>query len=394
MSIPIFNKKTAVKPVMFGFCFCLIFSGCQNRQAKQSLTDEKETIQAKADKDIRVSFLAVGDNLIHGAIYLDPYHKNADGYDFRSVYEPIKPYLKDIDIKNINQETVLGGAELGLSHYPQFNGPQEIGDAVADCGFNWISQASNHAMDAGEAAVLNQLKLWDHYPQITATGMNRDEAEANRLRIIEAKGIKFGLLNYTYGLNGLSTPAGKDYMVNLIDEAKIKSDIAELKKHCDVMIASMHWGVEYAYEENDEQRRLAQLLADEGVSVIIGSHPHVLEPVTYITAKDQRKVLVYYSLGNFLSAQDSGDTMLGGMAKWEIVKDGKTKEIRIENAELYPTVTHYNKSIQDFKVYTLKDYTDKLATQHYLSHEISRKFFIDLTNQIMKQPKDIKIIYE
>lgn len=386
--------KTVSIAVLLPFLLLSTVSGCQNKQAEKPKIDKPEISEPKPEKDIRVSFLAVGDNLIHGAIFHDPYHKNADGYDFRSVYDPIKPYLKDIDIKNINQETVLGGVELGLSHYPQFNGPQEIGDAVVDCGFNWISQASNHAMDAGEAAIQNQLKLWDRYPQVTATGMNRDEAEADRLRIIEAKGLKFGLLNYTYGLNGLSTPEGKDYMVNLIDEAKIKSDIAELKKHCDVIIASMHWGVEYAYEENDEQRRLAQLLADEGVSVIIGSHPHVLEPVTYITAKDQRKVLVYYSLGNFLSAQDSGDTMLGGMAKWDIVKDGKTKEFRIENAELYPTVTHYNKSIQDFKVYTLKDYTDKLASQHYLSHEISRKFFIDLTNQIMKQPKDIKIIYE
>ncbi len=369
-------------------------SGCQDKQAVTPQVDQPEVSEPKPEKDIRVSFLAVGDNLIHGAIFHDPYHKSAEGYDFRSVYDPIKPYLKGIDIKNINQETVLGGAELGLSHYPQFNGPQEIGEAVADCGFNWISQASNHAMDAGEAAIQNQLKLWDRYPNITATGMNRNQAEADKLRIIEVKGLKFGLLNYTYGLNGLSTPAGKDYMVNLIDDDKIKSDIAKLKPHCDVILASMHWGNEYVYEENDEQRRLAQLLADEGVSVIIGSHPHVLEPVTYITAKDQRKVLVYYSLGNFLSAQDSGDTMLGGMAKWEIVKDGKTKEIRVENAELYPTVTHYNKSIQDFKVYTLKDYTDKLASKHYLSHEISRQFFIDLTNQIMKQPKDIKIIYE
>lgn len=386
--------KTVKIGMLLPFLLLSIVSGCQDKQESASKVDQPEVSEPKPEKDIRVSFLAVGDNLIHGAIYLDPYHKSAKGYDFRSVYDPIKPYLKDIDIKNINQETVLGGAELGLSHYPMFNGPQEIGDAVADCGFNWISQASNHAMDAGEAAIQNQLKLWDHYPNITATGMNRNQAEADKLRIIEVKGLKFGLLNYTYGLNGLSAPAGKEYMVNLIDDDKIKSDIAKLKPHCDVILASMHWGVEYAYEENDEQRRLAQLLADEGVSVIIGSHPHVLEPVTYITAKDQRKVLVYYSLGNFLSAQDSGDTMLGGMAKWEIVKDGKTKEIRVENAELYPTVTHYNKSIQDFKVYTLKDYNDELASKHYLSHEISRQFFIDLTNQIMKQPKDIKIIYE
>lgn len=388
------NKKAFITLILISFCICLVADGCQANPTTQTPNDNEADNSKIIEKDIRISFLAVGDNLIHGAIFHDPYHKNEQGYDFHSVYDPIKPYLQDIDIKNINQETVLGGVELGLSHYPLFNGPQEIGVAIADIGFNWISQASNHAMDAGEAAIRNQLQLWDRYPQITATGMNRDEAEAKRLRIMEVKGLKIGLLNYTYGLNGLSAPEGKDYMVNLIDEAKIKDDIAELKKHCDVIIASMHWGIEYAYEPNSEQQHLAQLLADEGVSVIIGSHPHVLEPATFITAKDQRKVLVYYSLGNFLSAQDSGDTMLGGMAKWDIVKDGKTKAIRIENAQLYPTVTHYNKAIQDFKVYALKDYNDQLASQHYLSHEISRKFFIDLTDQIMKQPEHITIIYE
>ena len=380
---------------MIGIIFCILsLYGCQNQEQNEVTNDPEDVVKTKITEDIRVSFLAVGDNLIHGAIYADPYHKNEQGYDFRSVYDPIKPYLNNIDVKNINQETVLGGTEVGLSHYPQFNGPQEIGEAVVDCGFNWISQASNHAMDAGETAILNQLKLWDRYDHVIATGMNRDETEANRQRIMEINGLKIGLLNYTYGLNGLSVPEGKDYMINLIDENKIKSDITALKKNCDVIIASMHWGIEYAYEANEEQRDLAQLLADEGVDVIIGSHPHVIEPAEYITAKDQRKVLVYYSLGNFLSAQDNGDTMLGGMAKWEIVKDGKTGEIRVENAEFYPTVTHYNQSIQDFKVYLLKDYSDDLASQHYLSSEISRQFFINLTNQIMKQPQNIKIIYE
>lgn len=313
--------------------------------------------------------------------------------DFHSVYEPIKPYLEGIDVKNINQETVLGGTELGLSHYPQFNGPQEIGMAVVDTGFNWISQASNHAMDAGEQAILNQLALWDRYEHVIATGMNRNQKEAQKQRILTVNGLRIGLLNYTYGLNGLIMPEGKEYLVNLIDEDAIKADIAALKQNCDVMIASMHWGVEYAYEPNEEQQQLAQLLSDEGVAVIIGAHPHVLEPAAFINAKDGRKTLVYYSLGNFLSAQDSGDTMLGGMAQFEIVKDGKTGEIRIEQAKLYPTITHYNHSLADFKVYLLKDYSDELASQHYLSNEISRQFFIDLTNQIMGNPNQISIIY-
>ncbi len=383
------------KNILFLGFLCIaamLIGGCQKQEtAKDEKSSDKQ--EAEVPEDIRVSFLAVGDNLIHGAIFADPYHVKGQEMDFHSVYEPIKPYLEGIDVKNINQETVLGGTELGLSHYPQFNGPQEIGMAVVDTGFNWISQASNHAMDAGEQAILNQLALWDRYEHVIATGMNRNQKEAQKQRILTVNGLRIGLLNYTYGLNGLIMPEGKEYLVNLIDEDAIKADIAALKQNCDVMIASMHWGVEYAYEPNEEQQQLAQLLSDEGVAVIIGAHPHVLEPAAFINAKDGRKTLVYYSLGNFLSAQDSGDTMLGGMAQFEIVKDGKTGEIRIEQAKLYPTITHYNHSLADFKVYLLKDYSDELASQHYLSNEISRQFFIDLTNQIMGNPNQISIIY-
>lgn len=383
------------KNILFLGFLCIaamLIGGCQKQEtAKDEKSSDKQ--EAEVPEDIRVSFLAVGDNLIHGAIFADPYHVKGQEMDFHSVYEPIKPYLEGIDVKNINQETVLGGTELGLSHYPQFNGPQEIGMAVVDTGFNWISQASNHAMDAGDQAILNQLALWDRYEHVIATGMNRNQKEAQKQRILTVNGLRIGLLNYTYGLNGLIMPEGKEYLVNLIDEDAIKADIAALKQNCDVMIASMHWGVEYAYEPNEEQQQLAQLLSDEGVAVIIGAHPHVLEPAAFINAKDGRKTLVYYSLGNFLSAQDSGDTMLGGMAQFEIVKDGKTGEIRIEQAKLYPTITHYNHSLADFKVYLLKDYSDELASQHYLSNEISRQFFIDLTNQIMGNPNQISIIY-
>lgn len=380
-----------MKKLSMLFIACFMFlSGCSKEAIQQEPVQEPPAEAIK--EDIRVSFLAVGDNLIHNAVYLDPYQQSADGWNYDAFYEPILPYMENTDVKNINQETPLGGRELGLSNYPMFNGPQEIGDAVVHAGFNWISQASNHAMDAGETAIMNQLAMWDA-SGVMHTGMNRSQEEADTLRIMDVKGMKIGLLNYTYGLNGLSTPDGKEYLVNVIDEEKIKDDIARLKPECDVMIASMHWGIEYQYTENEEQRKLAQLLSDEGVSVIIGAHPHVIEPVEFIASASGQQTLVYYSLGNFLSAQDSGDTMLGGMAKWEIVKDGKTDEIRIEHAQFLPTVTQFNTAMQDFRVYLLKDYTDELASKHYLRQEISRQFFIDLTEQILGKPEGIEIIY-
>lgn len=368
--------------------------GCTAEKPQEEEKPAQDPVQ-EVKEDVKVSFLAVGDNLIHGAVFNDPYHKMADGtWNYDSFYEHITPYLEGVDVKNINQETPLGGRELGLSHYPMFNGPQEIGTAVANAGFNWISQASNHAIDAGETAILNQMNFWDQYKgSIITTGMNRSQEEADTVRILEVNGMKIGLLNYTYGLNGLRTPAGKDYLVNLIDEEKIKTDIATLKPQCDVMVASMHWGVEYQFVENEEQDALAQMLSDEGVAVIIGAHPHVIQPMKYITGKDGNQTLVMYSLGNFLSAQDKNYTMLGGMGTWEIIKDGTTGNIRVEAAKFYPTVTHFNRNIQDFKVYLLKDYTDALASQHNLSASISRQYFIDLTNEVIGTPEHIEVVY-
>ena len=370
---------------------CFMLAGCATEKPKEAPVDPVQEVK----EDIRVSFLAVGDNLIHGAVFSDPYQKMNDGtWNYDAFYEHVKPYLEGVDVKNINQETPLGGRELGLKHYPMFNGPQEIGTAVVNAGFNWISQASNHSMDAGETGILRQMNFWDQYnDSIITTGMNRTQEEADTPRILKVKGINIGLLNYTYGLNGLETPKGKEYLVNVIDEAKIKADIASLKKECDVMVASMHWGTEYQFVENAEQEALAQLLSDEGVSVIIGAHPHVIQPMKYITGKDGNQTLVMYSLGNFLSAQDQNYRMLGGMGTWDLVKDGATGKIRIEAVKFYPTVTHFNRIFQNFKVYLLKDYTDALASEHYLSTSISRQYFIDLTKEVIGTPEHIEVVY-
>lgn len=373
----------------------LVFAGCDKQEAETTMTPPKEedTKLETPQEDIRVSFLAVGDNLIHNTVYWDPACQKGDTWDYSGMYTQMLPYLEGKDVKNINQETPLGGRDLGLSNYPQFNGPTEIGDAVVKTGFNWISQASNHAIDAGEQGIINQMAIWDGYEDVISTGMNRTQEEAQTPRILEVKGMKIGLLNYTYGLNGLSLPEGKEYMVNMIDEAKIKADIASLKESTDVIVASMHWGQEYQFTPDAQQKQLAQLLSDEGVSIIIGAHPHVIEPMEYITSKTGEKTLVMYSLGNFISSQDVNYGMLGGMATWEIIKDGESGSISIEQAKFYPTVTHFDKKMQNFKTYALKDYTDDLASQHYLSSTISRQYFIDLSNEVIGQPENIEVIH-
>lgn len=365
--------------------------GCTQQTNQETVS--KDPIPQEKVEDSRVSFLAVGDNLIHNAVYDDPYQYQDGVWNYEGMYEHIKPYLDGIDVKNINQETPLGGRELGLSNYPQFNGPTEIGDAIVKTGFNWISQASNHAIDAGEQAIQNQMAIWDQYPSIISTGMNRTQEEADTMRLYVVNGMKIGLLNYTYGLNGLSLPDGKEYLVNVIDEETIKQDVEELKKHSDVIIASMHWGIEYQTSPSEEQITLAQMLSDAGVSVIIGAHPHVIQPMEYITSKDGEKTLVMYSLGNFISAQNTGETMLGGMGTWELVKDADTGKVRVEEARFYPTVTQFDRQMQNFDVYALKDYTDELASSHYLAGQISRQYFMDMVEDVIGKPENIQVIY-
>ena len=212
----------------------LLAAGCSGERGKKETEQEKDAapvVKTEEKDDIRdVSFVAVGDNLIHGAIFY--YNAKGDGtYDFKDIYEHTNRYTRKADIAYINQETICGGTELGLSHYPSFNGPYEVLDAVADAGFDWMAASSNHTLDAGVQGILNQLAyMKEHHPDIRVTGSHATKEESEQLQVITREGVKFGILGYTYGLNGYVLPKGKEYMVDLIDKDKIKNDVEKLKK--------------------------------------------------------------------------------------------------------------------------------------------------------------------
>lgn len=277
-----------------------------------------------------------------------------------------------------------------------FNSPQEIGDSLVKAGFDWISQASNHSLDAGEDGVISAMNFWDKYPDVVTTGINRNKEEGNRLRILEREGLKFGLLNYTYGTNGIMEPQGKEYLINNTDKTAIKDEIKRLKKAgCDVIVASMHWGDEYQFKENEEQRELAQFLSDEGVSVILGSHPHVIQPVDFLTGKNGNETLVVYSLGNFISAQDVDYRMLGGLIRFEVVVKGDSGDVKVDKVQYYPVIAHFEAGFKNFKTYALKDYTDELASRHglngYDGQSITRQLFITLVNEVIGDK--VEVVY-
>ncbi|MBU5366181.1 CapA family protein [Enterococcus devriesei] len=372
----------------------LFLSGCSsNEPAKESQESSTSVSETKADPTVKINFSAVGDNLIHDFIY--DHLRNSDGtYRFDELYQPTKYLNQDRDIAYINLETICAGEELGLSGYPLFNGPTQVLDSLHRADFNWISAASNHTFDRGEAGIVKQLEHLEKYPDMTVTGSQKSP-DAPRMQVKEVKGVKVGLMSYTFGLNGLELPAGKEYLVNLIDPEQIKKDMEQLNQQSDVQVVSMHWGEEYQFSPNDEQRQLAQLLSDAGVDVVVGGHPHVIQPMDYLTGAAGNQTLVMYSLGNFISSQAEADRMLGGMARWSLEYDKETQQVNIADAEFWPMITYIGSDYQTYQTYALKDYTDDLAQQHAIhvnqGQDLSREYFIRRTNEIMND--QVKLVY-
>ena len=339
-------------------------------EATSEPASEETTEVTATVAPVSVNLIAVGDMLLHGGIHNSALQ--ADGsYNYAHVFEHTKDRIAAADIAVANQEVILGGVELGVSSYPQFNSPQDFGDALVDAGFDVILHASNHTMDKDTVAVLNTIHFWkEKHPDITFLGINENQEERDTIRIVEKDGIKIAMLNYTYGLNGFSLPSDKPYLVNLMDEAhktEIAEDLKKAREEADFVIVYPHWGTEYVLEATDEQKQWAQFFADNGADLIIGTHPHVVEPVEWITASDGRQTLVYYSLGNYISIQYYNYSMLGGFAEVTITKD--SSGTYISDYDMDFLVTHYTAGRTEMTTYFLSDYTDELASRHAILTE-------------------------
>ncbi len=263
----------------------------------------------------------IGDALYHTGTYKDGL-KSDGTYNYDHQLDDIRPIVQNYDLAYYNQETILGGKELGLSSYPCFNSPQEVGDAFIKAGFNLVSLANNHTLDKGTKAILNSVAYWRNQTSVMTAGSYDSESDRNRVPIGEKNGITYAFLAYTYGTNGIPVPKGKEYVVNLFSKEQAQKDIEAVRDKVDVVLVAMHWGVEYTHTPTTEQRDWAQFLSDLGVDVIIGSHPHVIQPIEFIG-----NTLVIYSLGNFISGQDDLMKKIGLIASVDIhkvVEDGQS----------------------------------------------------------------------
>lgn len=327
--------------------FCLLFMmvivlfACEapEKQARDHAPSHMNPKLKKWEQSITLA--AIGDILIHDRVYDDT--KDGEGYDFKPLLTEVKPYLQKADITFANQETMIGGTDIGLSTYPAFNSPYEVGDALKDAGVDIVSIANNHTLDRGEKAIHNAIDHWKKIdmPYIGAYENNRDR---ERLRVMQTDaGISVAFLAYTYGTNGVPIPDGKEFLVNLIDKQKIGQDIAEAKKKADAIVLSLHFGTEYERMPNDVQKDLVRFAAEQGVDIVLGHHPHVLQPVAWVEGVNGHKTLAIYSLGNFLSGQDGKYKQTGGIFSCRISKQYKegTAHVEVTDPAFMPTYVNY-----------------------------------------------------
>ena len=348
-------------------------------QSTASVSTEEISSEEPPPVKVEVDLVAVGDNLIHMQL-IQGGRKENGRYNFESYYEGIKKEVEEADIAVVNQETILGGASLGYSGYPLFNSPQEFGQALVNTGFDVVLHATNHTMDKGFTGVENTLAFWAEYPDVAVLGIHGSAEEQEQITIKEVDGIKMALLNYTFSLNGLSVPASKPYLVDEFDKERMEADIKKAKEEADLVIVFPHWGTEYIHEADDLQKEYTDFFASLNVDLVIGGHPHVIQPIEWVERADGKQMPVYYSLGNMISRQDRTPRLLGGMARVTIEKE--RDQVAVTKAKVTPIVCHYEYNDKwHFAVYKLEDYTEELASVHNV-RTVDATFSLDMLNQL------------
>ena len=314
--------------------------------------------------DVSVTFTAAGDDLIHPNIYYDAAARATGGvqYDFKPMFSEVTDIISAPDFAFINQETLMAGDGFEVSGYPSFNSPQELGRDLVTLGFDIVNIANNHMLDRSAVGLSATMDFW-HSEPVTLLGAYYDKSDAATLRTVSADGITIALLSYTYGTNGIVLPEGSELDIPYIDDARISSELALAEENADFTIVSIHWGDENSTEPNDEQRRLARLMADGGADVIIGHHSHTLQALEWIDRSDGGRTLCAYSLGNLVSAMMYPENMVAGFLNFTVSGDG-AGGLSVTDIGFIPTVFYYGMDYYGTHIYRLENYTDEIAAGH------------------------------
>lgn len=326
--------------ILFIFLFnFFINKESNNTEIRQTSSNEEKIAQEEIRPDVTFTLTAIGDIMCHNTQYWDAYQKETDTYDFSYVFENVKDYIAAGDISIANIETSFAGKDRGYSNYPVFNSPDELARDVKATGLDIITTAGNHCLDMGYSGLSRTIDVLKNN-EIEQLGTYKSQEERDTIFIKDVKGVKIAFIDYTYGTNGIPVPSGKEYCVNLIDKDLIKKDIEAAKsQNVDMIVACMHWGDEYKTKANKEQEDLADFLFKNGVNVIIGNHPHVLEQMEKrtVTLEDgtTQDGFVIFACGNFICDQNAENTRNSIILNLDITRhsDGK---VTVDKANYIP----------------------------------------------------------
>lgn len=357
----------------------MIRKPAEDARKQAEIEKQKAEEAANTPQISTASVIAVGDNLYHTSL-LESGQYDTGEWNYDHIYEHVLDEIQAADLAFIDQETVLTNDHSAISSYPSFATPTEVGDAIIKAGFDVIESATNHFDDYGYDYMAQTFEFWrTNYPDIPVLGIHETQEDADTIKVKEVNGISIAMLDYTYGTNNSGAGEGREYMISIFDKEKVASDIQKAKAVSDCIIFVAHWGKEDESMPTEYEKEWAAFLLEQGVDVVIGGHPHVLQPYGRMYDDSGNEMVIFYSLGNFVSTQQQLSELLGGMAGFTIQKTTLNGEssIQILSPEVKPLVMHYNHNTGDYGPYMLEDYTEELASQHSVRELIGDEFTLE-----------------
>ncbi len=393
------NKITKILTVLL--CIVLVF-GCVKSFVDKS-DDKTQTVDAPVKTTTtttksgytEATLICAGDNLIHQAIYTQANKRaGGNGYDFSYAYKNVADIVASADIAFLNQETVMVASQKP-STYPLFNSPPQLLDEMIEIGFDVFNQSTNHTMDKQLSGALENYELYQTKENILLTGLYKSWDDMFTPQTVTKNDITFSFMGFTEFLNGLRVPADSDLgLVYLTDTRHSQTELYDTmqkminagKAASDVVCVSMHWQTENITVPDESQVEIVNKLVEMGADIIIGTGPHVLQPIEYVEREDGSKALVIWSLGNFISTQKDKPNLLGGLADITVRKDYATGEVSISDIGFIPTVTHYGPGRSDVRIIPFADYTESLAASHGagITYSFIKEFYEDMFGEYLR----------
>lgn len=370
-----------------------LVTGCTSTMPIEDSSEPENPAETTSDEELQktVSFYGVGDNLIHSQI-INYAETNEGAFDFKPIYENFSETIEQADLSFINQESIIGGDDLGFTGYPSFNTPSDMADNLVDLGFDLVVGSNNHSLDRGTAGVQNTLAYWDSFgDDVLFTGVFESQKHRDTIPVVEVNGLTFSILTYTYGTNGVIPEA--PYQINYLDPELITKDVAQAQEKSDFVIVSAHMGDEHSFSANQMQKDYAQLFANLNVDLVVGDHSHTIQPIEWLTGKNGNETLMIYSLGNFLASTTSDINLLGGGLHLDFVEEDD--EHFIENVRFEPHVIHYEEEVAgdistrtNFELFNLDEYPEALADQHALNNFEDNSIDVENYQEIVEEVID------